>query len=658
MRSSIVTGNFIVKDERQYEITEIGPKKEIYLKDSITSAKLKYSFKEISDLIFLGQAQVISTDSKFNKLHSDDAMDFHSYPEELKAVARERHLYVKAFEVSGIKGCSNKKPIRELIETVASQNDIEPISWRTLKRYIDAYGEYGVRGLVPSTKKKGNRKSRKSEKLEAFISDALEQFKDSKRPTFAKAYEGLKDRIVIHNHELKLQDTPPDASEYLDSISYQGFINRAKNIAPADLLAAYIGKAKVQTKYRVSSKPDKAYLILDRAEIDHTGGDCIVVDDSSRLPLGRPNATAVLDKRSGSPLGMNIGFEAPSFVSVGRAVKHAISDKTEFLKQFPKVEGDWPCRGAFCELAYDRGAEFESTLLEDALDDLQIAGRGNPAGMPWYKGGVETFFKTINERFLNDTPGKVFSEILDSNEYDPEKNAVISLSEFLESFYVWLVDVYMRSPHGRDKTIPYVVWKQDEPFVDVEPISPKKLDLAFSQNLTRRNNDDGVVYEHIKYDSFELKQLRMQFGNEDVQIKVDREDLSQIQVLHPIDKKFFAVDSTDQEYTQGLTYYQHMVCKRYKAKLAKESTDDVSLAYARRRIKEIIDDAFANTKRVKIAHAKSASRFNDLGQHQVGNNTNMSTQNSTQKPSMPSIPTGDVKPKESNSDFLKRFQNK
>jgi len=79
---------------------------------------------------------------------------------------------------------------------------------------------------------------------------------------------------------------PPDAPEYLDSISYQGFINRAKKIAPADLLAVYLGKAKVQTKYRVSGKPDKAYLILDRAEIDHISGDCIIVDDDNGVTVG------------------------------------------------------------------------------------------------------------------------------------------------------------------------------------------------------------------------------------------------------------------------------------------------------------------------------------------------------------------------------------
>jgi len=152
MRSSIVVGNFIVKDERQYEITGIGSNKELCLKDLITLAKLKYSFREISDLIFLGNVQMISTDSKFKELHGDDAMDFHSYPEELKAVARELHLCLKAFEVTGIKDCSDKKSIRELIETVASQTEIEPISWRTLMRYIDTYNVYGVRGLVPRRK--------------------------------------------------------------------------------------------------------------------------------------------------------------------------------------------------------------------------------------------------------------------------------------------------------------------------------------------------------------------------------------------------------------------------------------------------------------------------------------------------------------------------
>jgi putative transposase len=654
MSVQLKVGNFIVKGEKQYEIIRVTEKHEYVLQDTITEATLKYSRRELNDLIFIGSVEVISSDSRYNELHNEKAKDFHSFPEELKAVARTRYRFVKAFKDENIKGCS-ERTLKPLIGRVCDVHDAEIISWRTLKRWIDAYEEYGIKGLIPKTKKQGNRKSRKKDQLENLILEALEKYKSSTRPTFRTAYETLNDIVVLHNLEIESNESKPSTDEFLDTISYQGFINRAKKIAPVDLLTAYLGKKKVINTYRVARKPDPALYILDRAEIDHTGGDCFVVDDLTGLPLGRPTISSILDKKSKSLLGTYIGFEAPSFVSVSRAIKHAISDKTEFLKQYPAVEGDWPCRGAFTEIAYDRGAEFESDLLEDALLELQIVGRGNPAGMPWYKGAVESFFKTVNQKFLDDKPGKVFANLFDSNEYDPLKNAVISFSDFLEAFYVWVVDIYMKSPHGVEEIVPYVAWKRDEKYIDIEPMSPKALELALSENTNAINNDDGLVYLYIKYDNDLLLEWRKIYGNKKLEFKINREDLSKIHVLSPVDNKYYPVEAVDQEYTKGLTFYQHKVCRRYRKHLVKTSVDEVSLAQARNRIREIISRSFKSTKKNKHAHAKASARFNDLGQNSMNENTLVSDNDNLDRPSPPSVPKGSVEEKELNSDFLKSF---
>jgi putative transposase len=653
MSAPLEIGNFVVQNKRQFQIKHISQNGEFELEDTFTKAIITITRRELNDSIFLGSAVVISSDSRSNELHVDNAQDFHSYSDELKAIARKRYMFVKAFRDGNVKGCS-EQTLSPLIEQVCAKAETALISWRTLKRWIDAYDDYGIKGLIPRTKSKGNRKSRKQDEVEKLILAALTKYKSSRRPTFKTAFQYLNDDILLHNESIKTSGSEYSTNDLLDTISYQGFINRAKKIAPVDLITAYLGKKKVANKFRVARKPDKALYILDRAEIDHTGGDCFVVDDLTRLPLGRPTLTSVLDKKSKSLLGAYISFEAPSYVSVARAMKHAISDKTDFLKRFPAVEGDWPCRGAFTEIAYDRGAEFESDLLEDALSELQIVGRGNPAGMPWYKGAVESFFKTVNQSFLDDKPGKVFANLFESNEYDPQKNAVISLSEFLETFYVWVVDIYMKSPHGADEVVPYVSWKLDERYIDIEPISPKKLELIFSENTTAQNRDDGLVYETIKYDNELLLRWRKQYGKQKLTFKINRENLSSIQVLNSKDNKYHTVKAVDQEYTENLTYYQHKVCRRYRKKLAKESVNEVSLAEARKRIADIINQSFKSTRKAKLAHSKVASRFQNLGQDSVNKNTLTSSNVNAEKPSPPSVPKGNVE-SESVSDFLKEF---
>ena len=65
--------------------------------------------------------------------------------------------------------------------------------------------------------------------------------------------------------------------------------------------------------------------------------DLFIIDEYLRLPLGRPTVTAVLDRRSRSILGIYIGFEPPSFLSVSKAIKNAISDKTQLIEQYENV---------------------------------------------------------------------------------------------------------------------------------------------------------------------------------------------------------------------------------------------------------------------------------------------------------------------------------
>ena len=217
MSTQLKVGNFIVKSERQYEIKRITEKHEYVLEDTINETIVKYTRRELNDLIFIGTVDVISSDSRYNELHNEKAKDFHSYPEELKAEARQRYLFVKAFKDEKIKGCS-KDTLDPLIAIVSVKADVKKISWRTLKRYLDAYEEYGIKGLIPKTKKKGNRKSRKNEKLEKLIIEALEKYKSSTRPTLKTAYTYLNDYVVLHNLEIESNESNPSSDELLEMV--------------------------------------------------------------------------------------------------------------------------------------------------------------------------------------------------------------------------------------------------------------------------------------------------------------------------------------------------------------------------------------------------------------------------------------------------------
>ncbi|MEI6893603.1 MAG: hypothetical protein V5789_03025 [Colwellia sp.] len=602
--SKIVVGDFFLRDKRQFEIMVIDGSS-IQLKDTFSLVIIEVKYSEMSDLIFRGEAQIVSSKPKVEIVSGDKSRDFSSYPESLKTVALYRWKFVKRVLVDNNVTKFSPKRLDPLIAEVVEEYQVKNVSWRTLKRWLDRYIEMGMRGLIPMTELKGNRESRVPEETDSYIYDALMTLKNKEKISYNTAFTKFRDWVLIEN------STRADGSQ-LPLITYQSFIKRAARLAPYDVMVAQLGKPKADILFSTQRKAEPITKILDRAEIDHTTLDLFIIDEYLRLPLGRPTVTAVLDRKSRSILGVYIGFEPPSFLSISKAIKNAISDKTALLAQYPSVKGKWHCRGVFTYIATDVGRDFTSKMFEESLLDLGTTIVKNPVKKPWYKGAIESYFKTLNQTLLDDKPGKVFSSLFDSNDYNPEKNAVISMSTFMEIFYIWLVDIYHCSPKGEDKVIPNISWLEDEVNVDTDPVSPERLDIIFSENDTRENRSKGIVINKLWYSNNSLTKLRQSGYINEQNIKTNRENLSSIKVLNPISKKYFDVPAVDQVYTKNLTLHQHQIIQKYRNKYALDNTDELSLAQARQRIEDIIDKEIVLNRRLKISASKQLARYRNI----------------------------------------------
>ena len=61
--------------------------------------------------------------------------------------------------------------------------------------------------------------------------------------------------------------------------------------------------------------------------------------------------------------------------------------------------------------------------------------------MPWYKSSVERIFGIYNTQLLTGQPGTLFQEFTNHYDYDPIKNAVVSLSALQEMIHIFIVDI-------------------------------------------------------------------------------------------------------------------------------------------------------------------------------------------------------------------------
>lgn len=80
---------------------------------------------------------------------------------------------------------------------------------------------------------------------------------------------------------------------------------------------------------------------LEVVQMDHTVVDCIIVDEHTRQPIGRPYITVGIDMYSRCITGFCLTLEAPSSVSVGLCLAHLVLDKETELRRLG-LEGEWP----------------------------------------------------------------------------------------------------------------------------------------------------------------------------------------------------------------------------------------------------------------------------------------------------------------------------
>lgn len=303
---------------------------------------------------------------------------------------------------------------------------------------------------------------------------------------------------------------------------------------------------------------------LERVEIDHTKLPLFVVDTETRLPIGTPWLTSAVDKYSGVNLGYYASFNPPSYLSVMQCLFHAIGTKDYLPVSYPNVENDWDTYGLPETIVVDNGKEFYSTSFEDACLSLGIVIQYCPPKMPWYKSAIERYFGALNTQLLSHQPGKTFAKFMQQNDYDSKKNAVVSFDALQEILHIFIVDIYNQSGHPQLKSPRQKVWsKAIASFPPALPSSKNELSVLIGAIVERTVTRRGIEFEGLIYNCSELARLRSELEKSTkTKVKYDPTDLSRVYVLDSLNCQFIEVPALHQEYTQGLTLWQHKVIKQ------------------------------------------------------------------------------------------------
>jgi len=383
-----------------------------------------------------------------------------------------------------------------LYRKVSEENNV---SRATLYRWVQAYRNSGLLSSLLPTKRSGGRgKGRLPEEVELIIADCIENYYLTDQGTsIAATAEEVRRHCA--NAEIHLPD-PQTVRKRILWITEKERMLRRKGRRATDL----------RFEPNKGSIPDADWP-LALVEIDHTVLPVIIVDEESRQSIKRPWITLAIDVYSRMVLGMYLSLDAPSAMSAGMCISHAILGKEKWLSSLGLDEIEWPCWGVMGILHMDNAREFRGDMLKVACVEYDIDLHLRPVKHPEYGAHIERLMGTVSEA-LKTVGGTTFSGPKEKGEYDSEARASMTISE-LEKWLVLFFARYHRRIHAGLGTTPLQKWREGLIGGNGKPgrglparrLDEEKIRLDFMPFEERVVNDYGVVIDDVHYFSDVLR---------------------------------------------------------------------------------------------------------------------------------------------------------
>lgn len=244
---------------------------------------------------------------------------------------------------------------------------------------------------------------------------------------------------------------------------------------------------------------------LSVVQVDHTPLDIILVDDIHRQPIGRPWLTLLIDVFSRMVLGFYISFDPPGNLSLGLCLAQAFLPKENWLAKLG-IETAWPCWGIPRTIHADNAKEFRGNMLMNACKEYGIDLEWRPVATPHYGSHIERLLGTLN-REVHALSGTTFANPTERGEYDSDKEAAMSLTEFEKWFTILCVEAYHQKRHSELGMPPIAKWQEGifgtgkKPGVGVPAriTDELRLKLDLMPFETRTVQHYGIIWDHVEY---------------------------------------------------------------------------------------------------------------------------------------------------------------
>lgn len=540
-----------------------------------------------------GKAQSVNIDDVTSFENNDDSVNNLMSQDLYGLESKEYDLAIERYEVI--------KPLLELDHI--SKADVEERAKEVGRGIASIYrwlARFKSSGVISSLmmQQRGWKASRPrlDARVVEIINDAIENiYLNKRRSSINKVIR----EVEIQCHKSKLPSPHPNSvrnriskiSEHT-KLKRRGFVDQARNkFTPAG-----------------GTFPGADYP-LSVIQIDHTPIDLIVVDDETRMPLGRPFLTLAIDVFSRCVTGYYIGLEAPNENSVAMCISHSILSKEAWL-EVHDVDASWSVRGFPAKIHVDNGADFRTETLRRACLEYDIQLEFRPVRQPQYGGHIERLLGTFMRK-IHDLPGTTFSSIHEKQNYDSEKMSALTLEELERWLLIFITKSYHQQKHSTLGISPIARWEEglwgnnefDGIGLPQLPVDPLTVELDFMPLFERGVFKGGVSIDGLRYYSDVLSPW---IGTKDDKSKRGRKftfrrdprNISKIWFYDEELKQYFEIPYADQTLpTMTLWEYNHVKNKLKEKGASSINTHEIALAYDE--MNQLATEAEKKTKRAR-----------------------------------------------------------
>ncbi|WKL23662.1 DDE-type integrase/transposase/recombinase (plasmid) [Agrobacterium tumefaciens] len=270
---------------------------------------------------------------------------------------------------------------------------------------------------------------------------------------------------------------------------------------------------------------------LQIVQVDHTKADVFVVDEETRLPIGRPWLTLAMDVCSRMVTGFYLTMDAPSRLSTSLCLLHSVFDKSAWLRE-REIGEPWPVAGLPETLHVDNGADFRSRAFKRGCEDAGIAIEWRPPAEPRFGGHIERLIGTQMGK-LHLLPGTTFSNPQELGEYDSKRHSALTLRELERYIALDIVGTYHQSIHSSLGRPPIAVWREHEDQLPLRlPQDRMRFWLTFLPEQERTLRPTGIHLFGLRYWSAALT-ADVGRTKRRLLVKYDPRDMSRIFVRRP-----------------------------------------------------------------------------------------------------------------------------